>query len=370
MENMKKIKDKKSVAIKNALYENASTNHPAFKMVENGDIEKLKELSLEGIINEEVDNLGNTLLHKAVRSENMEMIKIVLKMNIDVNAKNNMGETPLHVAAKFNNVLAIKELLQHKADVNVTDNNKLTPLHVAAAHSDVDGLRLLMAHGAAIEARDKWGTTPLFRASSAANVSELIHTGKANVNDQDILGNTPLFYAAWRNAGNGEVVGMLCFYGADPMMKNYRGFSALDIAREEKHPELVEKMQHYIVMDTLKSLAAQIEQKAKNIQEILKDTYVSQTANNDLKYNMTRSLIRLKTVELFLKRADYQEQLRKSITEPQVIAAQKTTDTLYTGKVNTTTCKQLNKKNVRTNSQLVTGQKTIELPNNERSREN
>ena len=39
---------------------------------------------------------------------------------------------------------------------------------------------------------------------------------------------------------------------------------------------------------------------------------------------MMRSLIRLKTVELFLKRADYQEQLRKTVTEPQVIAAQKT----------------------------------------------
>lgn len=320
---MENIKDEKSVAIKNSLYESEIANHPAFKMVESGDVDKLKELSSDAV-KEEVDNLGNTLLHKAVRQENTAMLQTVLKMNIDINAKNKMGETALHTAAKFNNVPAIKELLQHKADVNAEDNNKLTPLHVAAAHSDVDGLRLLMAHGAAIQARDKWGTTPLFRASTAANVSELIHTGKADVNDQDMLGNTPLFYAAWRNAGNGEVVGMLCFYGADPMKKNNRGFSALDIAREEKHPELVEKMQHYIVTDALKSLAGQIEQKAKNIQEILKDTYVSQTENNELKYNMMRSLIRLKTVELFLKRADYQEQLRKTVTEPQVIAAQKT----------------------------------------------
>ncbi len=319
--DMKNIKDKKSVAVKNSLSE--LSNHPAFKMVENGDVDKLKELSSD-VLKEEVDNLGNTLLHKAVRQENTALIQAVLQMNIDVNAKNTMGETALHVAAKFNNVSAIKELLQHKADVNAEDNNKLTPLHVAAAHSDVDGLRLLMAHGAAVQARDKWGTTPLFRAATAANVSELIHTGKADVNDQDMLGNTPLFYAAWRNAGNGEVVGMLCFYGADPMKKNHRGFSALDIAREENHPELVEKMQHYIVTDALKSLAVQIEQKAKNIQEILKDTYVTRTENNDLQYNMMRSLIRLKTVELFLKRADYQEQMNKTIKEPQVIAAQKT----------------------------------------------
>ena len=322
MMNTQSIKDEQSVAVKNSLYEN-STNQIAFEMVNEGAVERLKALSLDAVIEKEVDHLGNTLLHRAVRQENMQMIQTVLKMNIDVNAKNNMGETPLHVAAKFNNVSAIKELLQHKADVNAEDNNKLTPLHLAAAHTDVDGLRLLIAHGAAVHARDKWGTTPLFRAATAANVSELIHTGKANVNEQDFLGNTPLFYAAWRNDGNGEVVGTLCLYGADPMKKNKRGFSALDIAQEEKHFELVEKMQHYIVTDTLKSLAVQIEQKAKNIQQCLKDTHITQTENSDLKYNLMRSLIRLKTVELFLKRADYQEQIRKTITEPQVISAQK-----------------------------------------------
>ena len=83
---MKNIKDKKSVAIKNSLYESELANHPAFKMVESGNVDKLKELSSD-VLKEEVDNLGNTLLHKAVRQENTALIQAVLKMNIDVNAK-------------------------------------------------------------------------------------------------------------------------------------------------------------------------------------------------------------------------------------------------------------------------------------------
>lgn len=314
MQETQNIKDTTSVEIKNALFETQSTYGIAFDIVKNGDVRRLKELSLDNIIEAQRDNMGNTLLHQAARFQNAEMAKALIDMKTDVNDQNKLGDTPLHIATKYNNLPVVKELLQAGADVNAQNANKLTPLHVAAAHSDVSVLRWLMANGANVNATDKWGTTPLFRALTVANVSELIHTGGAEVNARDMMGNTPLYYAAWRADGKCDVVSTLCVYGADPMMKNNHGYSPLDIAQEENHPELVKKMKSFVVFDALKSLAGQINQKINEIQGSLqKIPGISRSDNSDLQYNMMRALSRLTSVDLSLKKMLYKENIKKGV---------------------------------------------------------
>jgi len=67
-----------------------------------------------------LQNNGNTLLHEAVKSENLNLIKRVMDFDIDVNAKNNEGNTALHLAAmkaKDNRIL--KYLIETGANKSI-----------------------------------------------------------------------------------------------------------------------------------------------------------------------------------------------------------------------------------------------------------
>jgi len=71
----------------------------------------------------------------------------------------------------------------------------------------------------------------LARAAEAtpAELGKLIHAG-ANVNAQDRYGVTPLMQAVVGN--NTTAVSTLIAAGADPKLKDFRGDTALDLARQ------------------------------------------------------------------------------------------------------------------------------------------
>ncbi|KAB8152285.1 ankyrin repeat domain-containing protein [Kordia sp. TARA_039_SRF] len=60
---------------------------------------------------------GNTLFHVAVDSQNLDLLKYVQSLSVNVNQKNNEGISPLHIAAmKAKNTKIIKYLLSIGAD--------------------------------------------------------------------------------------------------------------------------------------------------------------------------------------------------------------------------------------------------------------
>lgn len=62
---------------------------------------------------------NNTLLHNAVKDEELELVKELINLKLDVNAKNNEDVTPLHLASMMNkNTEIIKFLLSVGADKN------------------------------------------------------------------------------------------------------------------------------------------------------------------------------------------------------------------------------------------------------------
>jgi uncharacterized protein len=66
----------------------------------------------------EANKDGNTLLHFAARSGNVELIKKLIESGEDVNAENNKGETPLQIADKYAMHEAYVELTRHGAKTN------------------------------------------------------------------------------------------------------------------------------------------------------------------------------------------------------------------------------------------------------------
>lgn len=56
---------------------------------------------------EEKDLLGGTPLHWACYFKNVEFVRFILNMGVDVNVKDNQEETPLHMAVDACNFIFI-----------------------------------------------------------------------------------------------------------------------------------------------------------------------------------------------------------------------------------------------------------------------
>ena len=92
-----------------------------------------------------------TPLYAAVNEGHIEIVKLLLANNADVNAADKDGNTPLHrvfITLMIKDINGMVELLlSHKADVNAMNNKGETPLRLAIARGNNDMAELLRQHG-------------------------------------------------------------------------------------------------------------------------------------------------------------------------------------------------------------------------------
>ena len=74
-----------------------------------------------------IDEKKETLLHKASRNNHFEVVDILIKFGLDINAKNRYGDTPLHLAVQFRNAYVADKLVFEGADVNAKNKKHVTP---------------------------------------------------------------------------------------------------------------------------------------------------------------------------------------------------------------------------------------------------
>ena len=106
----------------------AKGNSLSFYLMQNFDVKqterfeaKLKALQSRGLDISKTQQAGNTLVHLAVKENNLALLKRLQEFEIDINKKNNDGNTALHLAAMTSKDLSILEyLIQHGADKNIT----------------------------------------------------------------------------------------------------------------------------------------------------------------------------------------------------------------------------------------------------------
>ena len=192
--------------------------------VNSGDIKDVKKYLDKGVNVNLQDEPGMTPLHHAVNGNwngtNLETIELLISRGANVNAIDDTHHTPLHMC---NNKEIAELLIDSGANVNAkTKRSGETPLF-SATHGAAQGAsksyqkylgltKMLLAKGADVNIklrsgsmlgydephREKTGDTVLHGAvrsyseKHAMEIAKLLITHGANINDRNIIGNTPL----------------------------------------------------------------------------------------------------------------------------------------------------------------------------------
>ena len=160
---------------------------------------------------------GEPALVFAVRSGAPKTVAYLLKQpGIQIDATNMADETALMLAANANDLASANLLIEAGASVN---RPKWTPLHYAASKGYTGMMRLLIENDAYVDAESPNGTTPLMMAA----------------------------YYASPNA-----VKLMLEEGADPLLKNQDGQTALDMALVKDKKLSVQYIRAFIEAVSLK----------------------------------------------------------------------------------------------------------------------
>lgn len=179
-----------------------------FSAVKRDDVAAVRQLAERGFDLNTLNEAGEHALFLALRDEAPAVSTFLLtQAKVQVEARTSRDESPLMMAALKGRLEVARRLIERKAEVNKPG---WTPLHYAATNSDASSVpmvRLLLEHHAYIDSASPNGTTPLMMAA---------------------------------HYGNPGVVKLLLEEGADPLLKNQLGLSAIDFANRAQRAESAE----------------------------------------------------------------------------------------------------------------------------------
>jgi len=117
---------------------------------------------------------NNYLLLEASKLGNIDICRELLDkskgdLRGDVNTKGDNGWTPFHFACLSGNMNLIKLLLNHDADIEVETTLKFNSLHIAAQKGYTEIAQMLIELGVELNARDMFNNTPLHYAAQNGN---------------------------------------------------------------------------------------------------------------------------------------------------------------------------------------------------------
>ena len=166
---------------------------------------------------------------KAIRDRDTAKVKTIMdRYPYVVEYRDKQGNTPLHLAAALDRVDIARLLLSRDADVNADTNSYIfvyTPLHEAAKHDSSRVAKFLISRGADVNAgryiknrkwTDRYSYTPLFQAVRVNNLElarMLLENGAdPNISAHPSTGKTPLRLAHSR--GYSKLIELLKEYNA------------------------------------------------------------------------------------------------------------------------------------------------------------
>ena len=206
---------------------------PLMVAAENGHVSVATFLIEHGADVDLQDNDGKTALHHALHGSDVscEILRCLIGIGADVNARTNNTGTPLMIAAEKGHINAVTSLVECGANVHLQDKDGQTALHHAMQSpqaSICEVLSCLIKNGADVNAHTFHNETPLMLASRDGHVNVVTFLIKhgADVDLQDKDGDTALHYAASFSDVFPEIVETLLNLGASHMC-NHQGLTPL-----------------------------------------------------------------------------------------------------------------------------------------------
>ena len=161
----------------------------------------------------------STPLIEAARTNNTEIVKLLLEANVSVDETNSDKATALHIAAvaagKSHEI--IKLLLEVNADIDACREGHITPLMYAVMQKCESNILTLLKHGADATINHYWcgfHKCILYEATLSGASIEVIQAlceAGADIDYKDVFDRTPLYAALITN--NVDVIKCLIKYG-------------------------------------------------------------------------------------------------------------------------------------------------------------
>lgn len=168
----------------------------------------------------------------AARAGRAERVSALLSEGAKVDSRDRNGDSTLNMAAAKGNMALVDVLLKAGADVNLANLAGVTPLMAASFRGNADIVHKLLAAGAKVEPVDRLRkNAATYAAGSGCTpcLAELLRAGTP-VNGRLENDLTLLMWAA--PYGHESTVKFLLDQGADKSLKDNRGKSAADMARD------------------------------------------------------------------------------------------------------------------------------------------
>jgi len=182
-----------------------------FMAIKRDDANTVIRLLNRGFDANTLDPAGEHGLLLAIREPSLEVATVLINWpKTKVETRNRQDESPLMLAAINGLTEICQQLISKGADVNKPG---WTPLHYAATHGHLEVMNLLLENYAYIDAASPNGSTPLMMAA---------------------------------NYGTPMAVKLLLEAGADPMLKNDLGLSAIDFAQRANRAESAEIISTFV----------------------------------------------------------------------------------------------------------------------------
>ena len=169
----------------------------------------------------------------AIDRDHAHAVQAFLQRGFDPNTVNRNGQPTLIAALKVDSFAAARLLASHpETDVHLRNPQGETALMLAALKGQEELCRQLLERDADV---NQPGWTALHYAASAGQVAviTLLLENHAYIDAESPNRSTPLMMAT--QYGTADAVRVLLQAGADPLLKNAQGFTALDLARRNSY---------------------------------------------------------------------------------------------------------------------------------------
>ena len=185
----------------------------------------------------------NVRMLAAARAGDQAAVVRALADGASVNARTRIGETALVMALKNEQPALAMDMINAGTDVNLAAVNGVTPLMAAAHAGETDVARLLLAKGADVTAVDRLQKSAMTYAAGQGRSEIVVLLLRAGIDPNAIYAHelTALMWAA--GYGKTETMQALLAAGARAELKDDRGKTALDIAREGNFDEAVKLLE-------------------------------------------------------------------------------------------------------------------------------